>query len=41
MNICSILGHNDKKYFVDGDGVHLDTCCIIRAQICERCDRWK
>ncbi len=41
MDKCSILGHDDREYMIDGDGVHLPQCCIIRAQICKRCNRWK
>ncbi len=36
---CKLLGHNDTKYLVDGDGIHLKQCCIIRIRICNRCKR--
>lgn len=39
--ICIFFGHKDKKYLVDGDGVHLPRCCIIRVKICARCEKWQ
>jgi len=39
--LCLLFGHKDRKFLVDGDGVHLKQCCIIRVRICNRCDRMK
>jgi len=41
MVICWLFGHKDRKFLVDGDGVHLSTCCITRVQICDICGRLK
>ena len=38
--LCKLFGHKSKQYLIDGDGVHLSRCCIIRALICQRCKAW-
>ncbi len=39
MILCQLLGHKNRKFLVDGDGIHLSTCCIVRMSICSRCGR--
>jgi len=38
--LCKIFGHKDKKYLIDGDGVHLARGCSIGVKICSRCNTW-
>ena len=37
--LCLILGHENKKFLIDGDSVHLSNCCFIRILICQRCEK--